>query len=107
MSDHPDLVMGVARAWGGRAPGPADWALRVTGAGADQFGGEDCTEVLLGLVRDGRVSESRIDESVRRICCGSRSLGFVEHPFVDEEYASITLGSSDFRDAGLAPSATR
>ena len=30
------------------------------------------------------------------------TLGLFEHPFVDEESASITLGRIDFRDAGLA-----
>ena len=103
VSDHPDLGdLGVARAWGVEHLGPADRALRVIEAGADQFGGEDCTEVLLGLVRDGRVSESRIDESVRRLLRVTFTLGLFEHPFVDEEAASITLGRSDFRDAGLA-----
>lgn len=103
VSDHPDLGdLGVARAWGVEHLDPADRALRVIEAGADQFGGEDCTEVLLGLVRDGRVSESRIDESVRRLLRVTFTLGLFEHPFVDEEAASITLGRSDFRDAGLA-----
>lgn len=103
VSDHPDLGdLGVARAWGVEHLGPADRALRVIEAGADQFGGEDCTEVLLGLVRDGRVSESRIDESVRRLLRVTFTLGLFEHPFVDEESASITLGRIDFRDAGLA-----
>lgn len=103
VSDHPDLGdLGVARAWGVEHLGPADRALRVIEAGADQFGGEDCTEVLLGLVRDGRVSESRIDESVRRLLRVMFTLGLFEHPFVDEESASITLGRIDFRDAGLA-----
>ena len=103
VSDHPDLGdLGVARAWGVEHLGPADRALRVIEAGADQFGGEDCTEVLLGLVRDGRVSESRIDESVRRLLRVTFTLGLFEHPFVDEESALITLGRIDFRDAGLA-----
>ena len=103
VSDHPDLGdLGVARAWGVEHLDPADRALRVIEAGADQFGGEDCTEVLLGLVRDGRVSESRIDESVRRLLRVTFTLGLFEHPFVDEESALITLGRIDFRDAGLA-----
>ncbi len=103
VSDHPDLGdLGVARAWGVEHLGPADRALRVIEAGADQFGGEDCTEVLLGLVRDGRVSESRIDESVRRLLRVTFTLGLFDHPFVDEESASIALGRIDFRDAGLA-----
>ena len=53
-------------------------------------------------MRDGRVSESRIDESVRRLLRVTFTIGLFEHPFVDEESASITLGRSDFRDAGLA-----
>ncbi len=103
VSDHPGLGdLGVARAWGVEHLSPAERALRVIEAGADQFGGEDCTDVLLGLVRDGRVSESRIDESVRRLLRVTFTLGLFEHPFVDEDAAAITLGHSDFRDAGLA-----
>ncbi|NMB71398.1 MAG: glycoside hydrolase family 3 protein, partial [Bacteroidales bacterium] len=40
--------------------------LKVIEAGVDQFGGEAIPEVLAKLVKDGKISEARIDSSVRR-----------------------------------------
>ena len=52
ITDRPYLGdLGTARAWGVEHLSPEDRMLRVIEAGADQFGGEDCTEVLLALVR--------------------------------------------------------
>ena len=66
--DHPDAgEIGVARAWGVEHLSVPDRVLKGINAGVDQFGGEECVDVLVALVRDGRVSESRIDESARRL----------------------------------------
>ncbi len=103
VSDHPGLGdLGVARAWGVEHLSREERVLRVIDAGVDQFGGEDCTDVLLGLVRDGRVTESRIDQSVRRLLRVTFALGLFERPFVDEDVAANTLCRRDFRDAGVA-----
>ncbi len=102
ITDHPELGdLGVARAWGVEHLSPPERVVRVLQAGVDQFGGEDCTEVLLSAVRAGRISESRIDESARRVLRVKFELGLFDHPFVDEDSAAVTLGRSDFREAGL------
>ena len=36
-------------------------------AGVNQFGGESCPELVVELVKAGRVSEARLDQSVRRL----------------------------------------
>ena len=36
-------------------------------AGVDQFGGESCPELVVELVKTGRLSEARLDQSVRRL----------------------------------------
>jgi beta-glucosidase len=74
-------------------------------AGADQFGGEECVELLLDLVAQGRVTEARIDESARRLLAVKFRLGLFDDPFVDEEAAAQTVGRGDFRDAGYAAQA--
>lgn len=103
ISDRPYLGdAGIARAWGVEHLSPEDRMLRVIEAGADQFGGEDCTEMLLALVRAGRVAESRIDESARRLLRVKFALGGFDRPFVDADHAAATVGRSDFRDAGMA-----
>jgi beta-glucosidase-like glycosyl hydrolase len=94
-----------ARAWGVEHLDPAARMELILEAGADQFGGEECVELLLELVSQGRVTESRIDESARRLLAVKFRLGLFDDPFVDEEIAAQTLGRKDFRDAGYAAQA--
>jgi beta-glucosidase len=89
-----------ARAWGVEHLGPHERMERILEAGADQFGGEECVDVLLDLVAQGRVSEERIDESARRLLAVKFRLGLFDDPFVDEDQAAVVVGRQDFRDAG-------
>lgn len=94
-----------ARAWGVEHLDPAGRMELIIEAGSDQFGGEECVELLLDLVAEGRVAESRIDESVRRLLAVKFRLGLFDDPFVDEDAAAETVGRKDFRDAGYAAQA--
>ena len=94
-----------ARSWGVEHLDPHGRMELILEAGADQFGGEECVEVLLDLVRDGRVSEARIDESAARLLTVKFRLGLFDDPYVDEEAAAVTVGRKDFRDAGYAAQA--
>lgn len=94
-----------ARAWGVEHLDPAARMELILEAGADQFGGEECVELLLDLVAQGRVPEGRIDESARRLLTVKFRLGLFDDPFVDEDAAAETLGRKDFRDAGYAAQA--
>jgi len=91
-----------ARAWGVEDLTPRERMLKVLDAGADQFGGEDCPEMLVELVADGSVSEARLDVSARRILREKFELGLFENPFVDEDAADAVVGRADFRAAGDA-----
>src|SRR3954454_22173413 len=53
-----------AKAWGVEHLSPAERLAMLLDAGVDQLGGEVCTELLLELVENGRISTARIDESV-------------------------------------------
>ncbi len=94
-----------ARAWGVEHLDPRGRMELILEAGADQFGGEECVEVLLDLVAQGRVTESRVDASARRILAVKFRLGLFDDPYVDEEAAARTVGRQDFRDAGYAAQA--
>jgi beta-glucosidase len=94
-----------ARAWGVEHLDPGARMELIIEAGSDQFGGEECVELLLGLVAEGRVSEARIDESARRLLNVKFRLGLFDDPFVDEDIAAETVGRKDFRDAGYAAQA--
>ena len=47
-------------------------------AGVDQFGGETDTSYLIQLVKENRIPESRIDDSVRRILINKFDLGLYQ-----------------------------
>lgn len=83
-----------ARAWGVEDLDPHGRMERILHAGADQFGGEECVEVLTDLVRQQRVSEQRIEESVRRILLVKFRLGLFDDPYVDEDAAQSAVGAS-------------
>ncbi len=94
-----------ARAWGVEHLDPHGRMELILHAGADQFGGEECVDILLDLVQRGRVSEERVDESARRLLAVKFRLGLFDNPFVDEKAADHTVGRQDFRDEGYAAQA--
>lgn len=91
-----------ARAWGVEHLSPSERVKKVLDAGADQFGGEACPELLIELVKAGEVTEERLDVSARRILREKFELGLFENPFVDEDAADDLVGREDFRAAGEA-----
>ncbi|WP_234381837.1 glycoside hydrolase family 3 protein [Streptomyces sp. XY332] len=91
-----------ARAWGLEHVTVAERAARALDAGSDQFGGEQCPEVIVDLVRSGRIPESRIDVSVARLLREKFVLGLFENPYVDPDAAAQTVGRADFAAAGAA-----
>ncbi|MFT3889342.1 MAG: glycoside hydrolase family 3 N-terminal domain-containing protein [Arachnia sp.] len=91
-----------ARAWGVEHLTPEERIALVLEAGADQFGGEACPELLIALVEAGRVSEDRLDTSARRLLREKFALGLFDNPFVDEDAADTIAGRADFRAAGDA-----
>ncbi|HSK66172.1 MAG TPA: glycoside hydrolase family 3 N-terminal domain-containing protein, partial [Anaerolineales bacterium] len=89
-----------ARAWGMEHLSLPERALKVLEAGVDQFGGEECPDIVVQLVREGKVSEERIDQSVRRILRDKFRLGLFDDPYVDVEAAERIVGNPEFRRVG-------
>ena len=106
-----------ARAWGVEHLTPAERMLKLLDAGIDQFGGEECTDVLADLVRSGRVPRARLEESARRLLAVKFALGLFDDPYVDEDAAALLPLADDvalghrtqarstvvLADAGLLP----
>lgn len=90
-----------ARAWGVEHLDARGRMLKILDAGADQFGGEECTDVLLDLMSEGLVSEERIDESVRRILLVKFQLGLFDDPYVDVDRAETVVGSAANDEAAV------
>ncbi len=89
-----------ARAWGVEELTPPERMTRILEAGADQFGGEECPDLLLGLVREGVVSEERITDSARRLLQVKFRLGLFDDPYVDESAAAASVGTEEDRRRG-------
>ncbi len=96
----PDGSIWEAKAWGVEELDVAERVARIIEAGCDQFGGENLPDVVVELVRAGRIQESRIDESARRILRDKFRLGLFEDPYVDPEAAATLCGCEEFRAAG-------
>ncbi|WP_022900333.1 glycoside hydrolase family 3 N-terminal domain-containing protein [Humibacter albus] len=97
-------IMGTpmpARAWGVESLSRDERMLKALNAGVDQFGGELCTDVLLDLVAERRVTEDRLDVSVRRLLREKFALGLFDDPYVDEDRAEAVVGSDEFVAEGL------
>ncbi len=75
--------------------------LKAIDAGIDQFGGESIPEVMVELVTSGRLSESRLDESVRRLLRDKFQLGLFDDPYVDVENAGKVVGKPEFIEKGI------
>ncbi|MCE4027715.1 glycoside hydrolase family 3 C-terminal domain-containing protein [Microbacterium sp. Au-Mic1] len=97
-------IMGTpmpARAWGVEHLTRPERMVKALDAGIDQFGGELCTDELLGLLAAGTVGEDRLDVSVRRLLREKFRLGLFDAPYVDEEHAAAVVGRADFVQEGL------
>jgi beta-glucosidase len=97
----PDGSVWLAKAWGVEELDAADRLAKIIEAGCDQLGGESLPELLVELVRSGRITESRIDESARRILRDKFRLGLFDDPYVDPDEAERLCGNDAFRAAGL------
>ncbi len=97
-----DSPLMPAKAWGVEHLTPAERMLKILDAGADQFGGELCTDLLLELVDAGTLTRDRLDVSVRRLLREKFRLGLFDDPFVDADRAQSVVGNADFVAEGLA-----
>jgi beta-glucosidase len=96
----PDGSVWPAKAWGTEELDAESRLAKIVDAGCDQLGGEVLPELLVSLVRSGRIRETRIDESVRRLLRDKFRLGLFDDPYVDPDDAARVCGSPPFVAAG-------
>ena len=70
-------------------------------AGVDQYGGETDTSYLIKLVKENKIPESRIDDSVRRILINKFELGLFDNPYVDVNKVKHKVNTQKNIEAGL------
>ena len=90
-----------ARAWGVEHLSEIDRVKKALDAGVDQFGGESCPQYVVELVREGLISEHRLNQSVRRLLRLKFQLGLFDQPFVDPELFTEVFGNPESADAGM------
>lgn len=93
-------VVMPARAWGMEKASTEERVEKVIKAGVDQFGGETVSEVVVRLVKEGKISEARIDSSVGRLLRMKFIQGLFDDPFVNIDNAVSVIGNPEFRAAG-------
>lgn len=91
-----------ARAWGVEHLSETERVLKALNAGVDQFGGESCPHHVVELVQTGRLSESRLNQSVRRLLRLKFQLGLFDNPFIDETKVGLFLNNPESEAAGAA-----
>lgn len=93
-------VVWDARAWGVEKLSPAERVYKIIDAGCDQFGGENKPDLVVQLVKEGKLSESRIDESIRRLLRQKFELGLFDQPFVDDKNVPLVIGRPEAKALG-------
>lgn len=85
-----------ARAWGMEDKTEHERVAKIIHAGCDQLGGENRPELLVDLVKQGNISEARLDHSVRKLLKEKFLLGLFDSPFVDPEAAEKVVDHAEF-----------
>jgi beta-glucosidase len=88
-------VSQIGMPWGVENLGKSERFARALDAGLDQLGGVMDVDIVAGLVRSGRITEARIDQSARRALELQITLGLLENPYVDPEAAARIVGSAE------------
>jgi beta-glucosidase len=97
---HMGPVVWPARAWGVEKLSQKERVQRIIESGVDQFGGENLPDLVVQLVKEGKISEARIDSSIRRLLRQKFELGLFDNPFVDETKAAQIVGNPQFVKMG-------
>jgi beta-glucosidase len=87
-------------AWGLEHLTPQQRMARALSVGVDQFGGDDCVDVAINLVRSGEISEARIDESALRLLTEKFQLGLFDQRRVDPTTSAARVGTPELRARG-------
>jgi beta-glucosidase len=69
-------------------------------AGVDQFGGESTPELVVQLVEEGSIPESRLDRSVRKLLALKFRLGLFDDPYVNVEEVWELTGTDEAMQLG-------
>ncbi|HEY6553554.1 MAG TPA: glycoside hydrolase family 3 N-terminal domain-containing protein [Vicinamibacteria bacterium] len=95
---NSDTGITVGMPWGVEKLTVAERYLKAIEAGVDRLGGDSTPEIIVGLVKEGRLPESRLAESARRILRVHFALGLFENPYANPEAAAETVRKAEFQE---------
>jgi beta-glucosidase len=101
VSDWEDIIRLHTRHF--VAPTPEDAVAMAVNAGIDMSmvpNDYSFYDLLIKAVKDGKVSETRIDEAVKRILLLKYKLGLFDNPYPEAE-ATANFGKSEYQQAAL------
>lgn len=85
------------RAWGLEGKTLDEQIFVAIEAGTDVLSGFHSNRQIMGLMEAGKLSEARVDESVRRLLTEQFKLGLFENPYVDPDRAAYLVGNRAFQ----------
>jgi beta-glucosidase len=88
--------------WGVESLSEKDRQKTMVLAGVDQIGGDNDPKYILENVKDGSVSQARLDQSARRVLTAAFQLGMFENPYVDPDRAKALVASQKSVESGHA-----
>ena len=89
-----------AKDWGVEQLSIEDKIVLALEAGVDQFGGNSNIKQLMLALEHDKVSEARLDQSVRRLLKVKFELGLFDNPYIDEKQADKIVGQDSYRAQG-------
>jgi len=89
-----------AKDWGVEHLSLEEKILKALDAGVDQFGGSNLGTQLMAAVQTGKITEDRLDQSVRRLLRVKFEIGLFDDPYVDEKEAAKVVGQDSYMQAG-------
>jgi len=78
-----------ASAWGVEKLSAKERVKKILDAGVDMFGGENCPIHIIDLVKENRLSEARLDASVRKVLRDKFRVGLFDNPYITEDDLAI------------------
>ncbi|WP_276391462.1 glycoside hydrolase family 3 protein [Eudoraea chungangensis] len=88
-----------ASAWGVEELSAKERIKKILDAGVDMLGGESCADLVVELVKEGSVTEERLDASVRRILHDKFVIGLFDDPYRNEENLKV-FENETFKEKG-------
>lgn len=88
-----------ASAWGVEEFTPKKRVKKIIDAGVDMLGGESCAELIVELVKEGGITEERLNTSIRRILHDKFIIGLFDDPYLKEEQLSV-FENEAFKEKG-------